>query len=68
METQYPEIPAKRQAISDQSKIGYAEKYNADINRLFNDRTYKESHREKIIEYFQECNKIDQNLFLKNVL
>lgn len=41
-------------SISDVTKQEYAEAYDIDLNRLLHEREFKEQHREKLAQFFQE--------------
>ncbi|KRW98369.1 hypothetical protein PPERSA_03541 [Pseudocohnilembus persalinus] len=61
-------IQVERKSISDICKLKYAQKFKISYKDLISNREFKEKHRKNLIQFFQENNSSNKNLFLSNLL
>ena len=57
-----------RSALGNVNKKLYAEKFGIEVERLFNDRDFKETHRAAMIEHHKQLNAADPEWCLMTVL
>jgi len=63
-----PPLRVTRCAISDLNKAAYAKEAGVELERLRNDREFKESHRLAMIEYHKQRNQQDPEWCLSQVM